>query len=178
MGDRIFTRCPACHNDTLVINKGHLLCTWIKCPSPTVANDILRRVEAGESVEFPIALVGKLVAETESNPYGGAADGVRLAWVECQLLAKSPVGPLFDNSADPTETAARIQAGADKAMREMDKPRMMVCPDKNCFISHCHHQGKHLEDFGCVKSTECPACVPAAEAPCSTALRDGGRVGP
>jgi len=32
---RIYTRCPACHNDTLTINKGHLLCTWHVCPDPT-----------------------------------------------------------------------------------------------------------------------------------------------
>lgn len=32
---RIYTRCPACHNDTLTINRGHLLCTWHACPDPT-----------------------------------------------------------------------------------------------------------------------------------------------
>jgi len=31
---RIYTRCPACGNDTLTINSGHLLCTWIECPNP------------------------------------------------------------------------------------------------------------------------------------------------
>lgn len=33
---RIYTRCPACHNDTLIINKGRLLCTWHVCPDPTL----------------------------------------------------------------------------------------------------------------------------------------------
>jgi hypothetical protein len=33
---RIYTRCPACFNDTLTINKGHLLCTWHECPNPTL----------------------------------------------------------------------------------------------------------------------------------------------
>lgn len=31
---RIFTRCPACGNDTLIINDGHLLCTWHECKDP------------------------------------------------------------------------------------------------------------------------------------------------
>jgi hypothetical protein len=33
---RIYTRCPACKNDTLTINEGHLLCTWHVCPDPTL----------------------------------------------------------------------------------------------------------------------------------------------
>lgn len=33
---RIYTRCPACFNDTLTIKKGHLLCTWHACPDPTL----------------------------------------------------------------------------------------------------------------------------------------------
>ena len=33
---RIYSRCPACHNDTLMINKGRLLCTWHKCSDPTL----------------------------------------------------------------------------------------------------------------------------------------------
>lgn len=33
---RIYTRCPACNNSTLTIYEGHLLCTWIGCPDPTL----------------------------------------------------------------------------------------------------------------------------------------------
>ena len=32
----ITTRCPSCHFTTLVINCGQLLCTWHKCPDPTL----------------------------------------------------------------------------------------------------------------------------------------------
>lgn len=32
--ERIYTRCPSCQNDTLTINKGHLLCTWHECKDP------------------------------------------------------------------------------------------------------------------------------------------------
>lgn len=32
---RIYTRCPACGNDTLIVNNGHLLCMWHACPDPT-----------------------------------------------------------------------------------------------------------------------------------------------
>lgn len=38
--ERIYTRCPACNNDTLKINNGHLLCTWHKCPDPTLIDKI------------------------------------------------------------------------------------------------------------------------------------------
>jgi hypothetical protein len=38
---RIYTRCPSCHNDTLTVNKGHLLCTWHACPNPTLIDKIL-----------------------------------------------------------------------------------------------------------------------------------------
>ena len=37
---RIGTRCPACHNSTLTINKGRLLCTWHKCPAPTLIDKL------------------------------------------------------------------------------------------------------------------------------------------
>lgn len=33
-------RCPACHNDTLTLNKGRLLCTWIECKDPTLISRI------------------------------------------------------------------------------------------------------------------------------------------
>lgn len=33
---RIYSRCPACLNDTLILNKGKLLCTWFECKNPTV----------------------------------------------------------------------------------------------------------------------------------------------
>jgi hypothetical protein len=38
---RIYTRCPACHNDTLTITKtGRLLCTWHVCPNPILIDRI------------------------------------------------------------------------------------------------------------------------------------------
>jgi hypothetical protein len=37
---RIYTRCPSCHNDTLTLNKGHLLCTWHECKDPTAIDTI------------------------------------------------------------------------------------------------------------------------------------------
>ena len=38
--ERIYTRCPACQNDTLTINDGHLLCTWIDCKNPTLIDNL------------------------------------------------------------------------------------------------------------------------------------------
>lgn len=40
MNERIYTRCPACGNDTLTINKGHLLCTWHECKDPTLIDNL------------------------------------------------------------------------------------------------------------------------------------------
>lgn len=38
---RIYTKCPACHSDTLTINDDkHLLCTWIDCPNPTLIDKL------------------------------------------------------------------------------------------------------------------------------------------
>ena len=40
---RIYTRCPACFNETLCINEGHLLCTWHECPDPTLIDKLGKR---------------------------------------------------------------------------------------------------------------------------------------
>lgn len=32
----IYSRCPACGNDTLTIHDKHLLCTWHTCPNPSL----------------------------------------------------------------------------------------------------------------------------------------------
>lgn len=37
---RIYTKCPACKNDTLTINDDHhLLCTWHECPNPIMIDN-------------------------------------------------------------------------------------------------------------------------------------------
>lgn len=36
MSERVYSRCRACRNDTLMINEGRLLCTWHACPDPTL----------------------------------------------------------------------------------------------------------------------------------------------
>lgn len=37
---RIYTRCPSCHNDTLMINKGRFVCGWQACKDPTLIDRI------------------------------------------------------------------------------------------------------------------------------------------
>lgn len=38
---RIYTKCPACGNDTLTVNDDkHLLCTWVSCPDPTLIDRV------------------------------------------------------------------------------------------------------------------------------------------
>jgi hypothetical protein len=51
---RIYTRCPACHNDTLVINKGKLLCTWHECPDPTRIDRLGEVKDAGGELLVPL----------------------------------------------------------------------------------------------------------------------------
>jgi hypothetical protein len=56
---RIYTRCPACRNDTLTLNNGHLLCTWMTCPDPTLID------RAGE---------GHTVGTERTDTAGGASE--------------------------------------------------------------------------------------------------------
>lgn len=37
---RIYSKCPACSNDTLTIHEKHLLCTWVDCPNPTMVSNM------------------------------------------------------------------------------------------------------------------------------------------
>lgn len=36
MSEKITTRCPSCHCQTLSIHEGYLFCTWIECKDPTL----------------------------------------------------------------------------------------------------------------------------------------------
>jgi hypothetical protein len=45
---RIYTRCPACKNDTITINDKHLLCTWIDCPDPTLIEHLEKAIAAAQ----------------------------------------------------------------------------------------------------------------------------------
>lgn len=47
MSERIATRCPACHNSTLVIGGGNwLACSLIGCPDPTRINSVGDRADS------------------------------------------------------------------------------------------------------------------------------------
>lgn len=39
---RLYTRCPACLNDTLTVNKGRLLCTWYECKNPLAVEELIK----------------------------------------------------------------------------------------------------------------------------------------
>lgn len=39
---RIYSRCPACGNDTLTIHDKHLLCTWHECPNPSLVDNLFQ----------------------------------------------------------------------------------------------------------------------------------------
>lgn len=47
MSERIATKCPACHNSTLVIGGGNwLVCSLIGCPDPTRINSVGDRADS------------------------------------------------------------------------------------------------------------------------------------
>lgn len=71
---RIYTRCPACHNDTLTINNGHLLCTWIDCKDPVLLE---RLIEAWNS---------RLITEQVSQSYGDTNEAMRLSLKSAEAL--------------------------------------------------------------------------------------------
>lgn len=54
---RIFSRCPSCRNDTLTLNKGHLLCTWHDCKDPTLIDRV-----GDEPTMFNVTQVGVTAA--------------------------------------------------------------------------------------------------------------------
>lgn len=47
MTPRIYTRCPACLNDTLMIGDDkHLICSWMECPDPTLIDGLGKQLDA------------------------------------------------------------------------------------------------------------------------------------
>lgn len=56
MSERIFTRCPACGNDTLTVDDArHLVCTWLACPDPTLIDRAADIVTQFRQQEWDIA---------------------------------------------------------------------------------------------------------------------------
>jgi len=54
---RIETRCPSCGHVTLFVgNGGHLTCSWLKCPRPSLADWI-------EDMQDTVRRLGDLVRE-------------------------------------------------------------------------------------------------------------------
>lgn len=75
---RIFTRCPACHNDTLSIHEGHLFCTWITCPNPTLIDTIGERAESQELEPLGPVSLQRNPAPGQSDPAGSAAEAAMI----------------------------------------------------------------------------------------------------
>ncbi len=51
---RIATRCPACGGSTLFVGHGgHLTCSWLECPNPSVADEIAGLIRAACDEEQP-----------------------------------------------------------------------------------------------------------------------------
>jgi len=52
MSQRIYTRCPSCKNDTLIVNDdNHLLCTWIDCKNPTLIDNLEPLITKADDLE-------------------------------------------------------------------------------------------------------------------------------
>jgi hypothetical protein len=77
---RIYTRCPACHNDTLTINKGQLLCTWHKCKDPTLIDRLGEPERAGDRKPA--------TSETEGTKHVGISDLLEVS-TQSELLQRT-----------------------------------------------------------------------------------------
>lgn len=76
----IYTKCPACGHATLTINDGHLLCTWIYCPDPT----LIDRGGSLSSEHLPIEQlrVGMMAKVTHPKYAGEYPDPVEICGIE------------------------------------------------------------------------------------------------
>ena len=91
----IKTPCPACGNSTLFVGSGgHITCSWLKCPEPSLQGEIhaLRTALAGAlttmvAIAAQPATAGRLWAE---NPTLAET----LARTRAALRQHSPVDPL------------------------------------------------------------------------------------
>lgn len=96
---RIYTKCPACGNDTLTINDGHLLCTWYKCPAPG-------EIEKSEIIRSQLADAQK--------------DSKRLDWLETQDRRICSDGVVRITVPD-ISTMLTLRAAIDAALARNEK---------------------------------------------------------
>jgi hypothetical protein len=79
---RIYTRCPSCHNDTLTLNNGHLLCTWHECKDPTAIDTIWKYTPRDSVMDRTGAdQIARLTKEVEEL----RKDKERLDWLEANM---------------------------------------------------------------------------------------------
>lgn len=111
---RIYTRCPACHNDTLTINKGHLLCTWHDCPDPTLIE------RAGDRQPAPPESTGvKALASASGSP--AAIEKERsLRLLMSEIIACINYQPEFPaaHKDDLVRALMRYEKASDAAQQE------------------------------------------------------------
>lgn len=71
----IYTPCPACHNSTLVINKGRLLCNYIDCPDPTLIDHIEVKKTCKTWVNCPVCGECDMEKTIECTNHACASNG-------------------------------------------------------------------------------------------------------
>jgi hypothetical protein len=118
---RIYTRCPSCHNDTLTINKGHLLCTWIECRNPTLIHTM------GADAGKPDHIVdgNKMVAPPAGGP-------LEYRYCPCGIHAGHRPGAVQCVVCDARDAAGKVA------------PPAWVCGNCDCDLSQYHFPGGYV----------------------------------
>jgi hypothetical protein len=105
-GIRIYTKCPACGNDTLTVNEDkHLLCTWIDCKDPTLI-DRGQPASVGSEEQFEQYCNEQKITDNEVKDY------MRHGWRAALRRESEPVDQFV---GDPLEVALHRQALATEA---------------------------------------------------------------
>lgn len=124
--ERIYTRCPACGNDTLTNNKGHLLCTWHVCPNPTaienLSNQLLSALAAIEDFKKQITIVCALSGDVAHQCDFHEINASKW-WKAVQTLQKMIVVDLSLLHEHDAEVRAKtvtdlVSSGANKYIEE------------------------------------------------------------
>ncbi len=120
---RIYTRCPACNNDTLTINRGRLLCTWQECPDPTRIDKAIDRqpVPAQNAGAAP-----DLIPPIESNQ----------SLVEAIKETDRHIEDLYRQAGEGRIVEKGLAAAAERVKLLTDA--LIHCSRLNAESNHCH----------------------------------------
>lgn len=116
--ERIYSRCPACGNDTLTINSNkHLLCTWIGCPDPVLIDRLWPRQPERPDVRQALEDLRSLARKSLDDPNGGKSIWSSHVLEVCEAALAQPERPDVIPIEALTEIVDRATADAELALR-------------------------------------------------------------